>query len=306
MSIIFALSTTYYEILHWFTNFGQGLTMLALLLTFVFLQKSLKQNSKIFYYLSVASSFFIPMNFSMGFLGIFFITLYLFFGEERMKTKTTKEKILILLPYIGAWFFFLCIYLAFSYTAIINKPATAPTISFNILTIIGYILIGFLGIVIKTAGFNILIFPYTTVSAILFILLFFWVLIFSLFYFTLNSRRKRIPLAAKNGVAIFALGSITLCYMSLAVTRSSLGVEAFLNWGRYHYLPYFFAMIFLGAIYNHGMEIFGQFLSKKRVKALIALILILFVINNFFLIRQKAESVIRTEGLIHRSSKLAV
>src|SRR3989338_3179463 len=79
LSIIFALSTTYYEILHWFTNFGQGLTMLALLLTFVFLQKSLKQNSKIFYYLSVASSFFIPMNFSMGFLGIFFITLYLFF-----------------------------------------------------------------------------------------------------------------------------------------------------------------------------------------------------------------------------------
>ncbi|MBI5700265.1 hypothetical protein HZC34_00245 [Candidatus Saganbacteria bacterium] len=146
-----------------------------------------------------------------------------------------------------------------------------------------------------------LVFPYTTGFAVLLttISLLFGFLL--LLYFFLNKKSDRIAVFSKNPIASFSLISIFACYLVLALGRASLEPEAFLNWGRYHYIPMFFLTILLGAIFPKILDIFGKIFDRGRLRVFFVIIFIFFLMTQFVLLRQKAQSPVRTEGRINSS-----
>lgn len=304
--LFFALNTTYFEILHWFTNFSQALTFFFLLLTLFALHYYIKKGRIFLYWGAVVASFFIPMNFSMGFLSIIFIPLYYFLVvKKRFFKDEAKKDLLFLMPFFAVWLLYLFVYLIFALPFILNRAATGPATTFNVGIVSTYILLGFIGFFVKNVGFSMLVFPYTTGLAILLTFLFVFFLMFFMFYIVLNGARKRTPLF-KDSISMYALLCMFFCYFVLAFGRASLGVEAFLSWGRYHYLPMFFFVIFLGAIFPQAMEIFSKIFNRNRVKLFLMFLLLIFLINQFILIRQKSEASIRTEGFLPSGVTIAL
>lgn len=287
--LFFGLNTVYFEILHWFTTFSQALMLCFLLSTLLLLHLGQKKQDKRLYYLSLFTSFFIPMNFSLGFLGIIFIYAY-------NKLIIDKEiRIFKLYPYIFVWLTYLAIYLSFTLNQILTK-STATSV--NIGTAIQYLFLGFVGMSIKLLGFSILVFPFSTGISVLLTLLLLFFVVFFFMYFMLNNKNARIGVFKNGEVCIFAFSGMFLSYALIAVSRTALSADSFLNWGRYHYLPMMFFTILLGAIIPQILGILALIYSRRRVIVLFAIILIMFLANHFILIRQKSESAVRTEGAI--------
>ena len=235
LALFFALNTTYYEVLHWFSSVNFSLVLFFLVGTLFLFHKAFMDKSKKMYILSLITSFFVPMNFSMGFLGIVFLFLYSFWG---LKDKgSLSEKIKRVLPYFFVWIVYLVFYLIFSLQSILNKPETAPDLTFNLIKILSLSFLGFLGMLLKLFGFNFpLVFPYTIGLTILLIFVSLVFALFSFLYFVLNKKFERIPFFAKSKMILFAFTSIFLCYVVLGITRGSLGAGSIMGWGRYHYL----------------------------------------------------------------------
>ncbi|MBI5700906.1 hypothetical protein HZC34_03540 [Candidatus Saganbacteria bacterium] len=295
LTLFYALNTAYFEILHWPSALGQAYPFLAILATFLLLHHSAIKKKKGFYFASIAVSFFMPMNYMSGFLGIVFIFLYYFLVLD--KEKALKEKILFFLPYVLVWLSYLAVYLTFSLSNLLS-PGTAPHLTFDAGRLASYAVFGFLGLVFKNLGFSTLVFPYTTGMAafLAFMLAFF--LLFIFLYFILNKKEDRIPLLKERGLIAFSSTSIIICYIALAVGRAAIEADAFLNWGRYHYLPMFFFTLFLGAMIPQFIGIFSKLFDRKRFKIFMAIIFMIFLLNQFILIRQKSESPIRIEGAL--------
>lgn len=289
LTLFFGLNTAYFEILHWFTIFSQALVMFFLLSTLLLLHISQEKKDKRLFYMALASSFFIPMNFSLGFLGIIFIALYNYFIID---LKSRKFNIL---PFFIVWAVYLVIYLYFTLHLILTKSSA---VSINIANALQFTFFGFFGLLIKLLGFSALIFPYTTGIAIFLSIALFFFVVFFLLYFVLNSRKSRIAFFKEWRISLFAFLGMFLSYSMIAAGRTSLSADAFFNWGRYHYIPMLFLTILIGAIIPQIIEILSLVYSKKRVKAMLIILLILLLVNHFILIRQKSESTIRLEGIV--------
>ena len=294
LTLFFALNVTYFEVLHWFVNLSQALMLMFLIITLVLMHRSVDEDNKKLYYWSLFTSFFIPMNFSMGFLGIFFVVTYYFLI---LKGKLL-DGIRFLAPYLYVWALYLVTFLTFSLYSIMHKPATAPKLTFDATKLVFYFVLGFVGLFIRNLGYSMLVFPYTTGLAVLFTIIFVVFLFFLLFYYILNPAKQRKPLLWGSGIIAFSLMGIFVCYAILAVGRSSLEPFSFISWGRYHYLPMFFFTILLGAVAPRFFGIFSGIFNEKRLKALVILLFIGMLMTHFVLIRQKSFSPVRTEGLI--------
>ncbi|OGC16133.1 hypothetical protein A3J90_03455 [candidate division WOR-1 bacterium RIFOXYC2_FULL_37_10] len=299
LALYFSLNTVYFEILHWFSGLGQSFSFLPLLLTLIFLHRGVLESNKKFLAISVITSFFIPMHYSMGFTGIGFIFLYYLFVLNKYKEiGGFKRGIIFFLPYVFAWLLFFVVYLIFALPVLLNQPDTAPSLTFNVNSVLAYTLLGFTGLLVKNLGYSILVFPYTTGLAVL--LTFFFIVFFMmmLLYFFLTPQKNRIALFFNRNLAIFSFITMFFCYSLLAFARASLGVEAFLSWGRYHYFPMFSFTILLGAVIPQVINIFSKLFDRRRFKIFLVVIFILFLMTHFILIRQKSESPIRTEGAL--------
>jgi len=295
LSLFFALNTTYFEILHWFTNFSQALTFFFLLITLILLHRSFLEGKRMLFWASVLTSFFIPMNFSMGFLGIVFIALYYILI---LSQNTGRRLFSSLWPYFLSWFVYLIIYLIFTLPSILHKPATAPAVTFKAGQVFLYTLLGFTGLLVKNLGFSLQVFPYSTILAIILAVLVFFFTFFLILYLILNPQKERTTLFGNWKIAAFSLMNMILCYVVLALGRASLGAEAFLSWGRYHYLPMFFLTLLMGTFLFKFIEIFSRIFKQRRFILFLAILFILFLTMHFMLIRQKSESSIRTEGAV--------
>ena len=89
---------------------------------------------------------------------------------------------------------------------------------------------------------------------------------------------------------------MTSCYLVLAMSRTQVGADAFLSWGRYHYFPILFMTIMFGNMMPSVKEILRKIYSPKRFTVFLWIILIIFFINHIMLIYQKSFSSIRLEG----------
>lgn len=302
LTLFFALNTVYYETLHWFVNTSLAFTMFFLLTTLILLHKSVTEKNKKMYYGSLITSFFIPMNSSFGLLGIIYIISYVvLILKKTAATRLSSSKSFsrrFLIPYFLVWLSFLAIYSVFALPSVLNKPATAPAITFNLGNVFLYVLLGFVGLMIRNFAFSSLVFPYTTGLAVFLAIIFIFFALFLLLYFILNKKKERIAVFGRSPIALFALINMTLCFLVLAFTRSSLGVESFLNWGRYYYFPMLFFTLLLGVVIPQIIEIFSKVFNRDRFKVFLVIIFVVFIATHFVLLRQKAESPIRTEGAL--------
>jgi len=299
LSVFFSLNVVYFEILHWFVNVGQAIMFSFLLITLIFMQKYFERNDKKDYWLSVFFSFFIPMNFSLGFLGIIFIKMYYFFIEKKsLSMKTISNGIRFLSPYFIAWLLSLSLYLYFTFSNLFLDGKTSSRFTFDLLKVFFYFVLGLVGLFVRFLGYSTLVFPYTTAFAAIFTLLLFFLSMFFFFYFLLKNKKSRLPLFWGSGEILFSIFGIFLCYGVLAFLRSSLEPMSFIGWGRYHYLTAFFATILLGAMLPRIINILSIVFDRKRVKIFLALIFISMLLTHFILVRQKSYSPIRSEGAV--------
>jgi len=104
------------------------------------------------------------------------------------------------------------------------------------------------------------------------------------------------PVLGERGIVRFCLISALISYAAVAVTRASLGVDAFLSWGRYHYFPVFFLSILAGNAITPVYGILSKIFNRKRVMIYLALLFAIYLATQLILIRQKSFSSIRLEG----------
>lgn len=296
LTIFFALNTVYFEILHWFSALGQAPTLMALLLTLIFMNNAFSSNDKRAYYMSLFCSFFAPMHFIVGFLSIIFICFYYFLVLNQKFLRNFKDSLKFLLPYILIWIFYVIMYAILAVPQMVGKEATPLT--FEISKIFMFMVVGFSGLLIKNIGFSPLVFPYTTGLAVF--LMFFIIIISAivLLYVALNKTKERQSIFEDKGAAWFAIIGMLLCYFILAVGRASLGIDSIANWGRYHYFTMFFLTILMGSFILQFLNIFSKIFNRNRMKILLFIIFAVFLLTHFMLIRQKSESLIRTEGYV--------
>ena len=305
-TLIWSLNSVYYEVLHWFIVINTALSVTFLMLALIFMCRFFENKNRKDYFISILASFFIPMNFSLGILGVGFIVLF-YYGviKKSFTLSKLKEDLKFLWPYLAVWVFFLVIYYFTIYlpvtTAQIDKNFV---INLNPQVILQFVTMGFLGTVIKSLALNILSHSVALLLGILLLLnLLFWLSFFAL-YFILNRKENRTALLGDYGIALFALGGALLSYAVLALARSFVTADALLNWGRYHYFPYFFLCIQLGNFLPAAGQILSKIFNPRRIKIYAGIFLIVFLLIHLITIHHKAFSLIRTEGLLENSQKI--
>jgi magnesium-transporting ATPase (P-type) len=247
------------------------------------------------------------MNFSLGLLGIFFIVFY-YLGviKKTFSFKRCKEYAAFLLPYLMAWLLFAVIYY---FLVIVPRSAphsgTTLTLNLNLLTMAQFILMAFLGTISKSLALSIFSHPQALLLGILLLLNLIFLVYLLCLYFILNKRRARISLLNDWGVAFFSLGGALLSYAALSLARSNLTADALLNWGRYHYFPYFFLCIFAGNFLPPLFNILSKIFNPSRLKIFAWVILLIFLLIQLISIREKAFSFIKTEGTILKDQPIA-
>jgi len=288
VAVLFAVNSAYFEVIHWFTIINSAMSLFFLLLTLVLLHRYALEKKDWLLYSSAVSSFFIPVGFSLGLIGIAFIWLYAWLVLK-------LPKIRIAVPYLIAWSVFLVLYGLF--VARVGVVG-AGSLTLDPLKIVQYVFFGYLGAFLKTMGFSVLVAPYTIVLSVLLTIQFVFVGYFLLLYLFLNRREERIAAGGERGILWFCLLSALLCYMAIAVTRSSLGVEAFLSWGRYHYFPILFFSILAGSMARPVFKIFSKVYSPRRLKIFFVILFSLYLMTQLAMIRQKSFSPVRVEGAL--------
>ncbi|MFA4905129.1 MAG: hypothetical protein WC645_01355 [Candidatus Margulisiibacteriota bacterium] len=285
-AVFFAVNSAYFEVIHWFIVINTASSLFFLLATLILLHRYALDKKNWQLWLSLAASFFIPMGFSLGLMGVAFVILYAW-----LVLKLPAIKIAV--KYLAVWLAFLVIYGIFVVGA---GKVGGGSFTFDILRIIQYIFFGFLGAFLKTMGFNIMVFPWSTVLAIILAIQLVFLGYFFVLYFFLNRKEERAPVLGERGIVRFCLLSALISYAAVAVTRSSLGVDAFLSWGRYHYFPVFFLSILAGSAVTPIYNILSKIFNRRRVMIYFILLFALYLATQLILIRQKAFSSIRLEG----------
>ncbi|MBU0687510.1 MAG: hypothetical protein KKB81_06675 [Candidatus Margulisbacteria bacterium] len=301
-TLIFSLNSVYYEVLHWFTVFNTALALFFLLLTLIFMQRYFESKKIKYAVTSVIASFFIPMGFSLGILGLFFIIAY-YYGilKKTFAFKTLKDDVRFLAPYFIVWILFMVIYYFFVYAHLAGSGSSFA-INLNPQIIGQYILMGFLGTVGKSFALSIFSYPLALLLGIL-LLINTIILAYLLFlYFILNPRPDRVSMLNDRGVVFFGAVGLLLSYGVLAAARSFVSTDALLNWGRYHYFPYIFLCILMGNFWPSLAKILEKLFDPKRLRIFASIILILFLLIHLITIRYKAFSIIRTEGNLRRET----
>ena len=285
-AVFFAVNSAYFEVIHWFIVINTASSLFFLLATLILLHRYALDKKNWQLWLSLAASFFIPMGFSLGLVGVAFVILYAWLVLKLPATKVAVK-------YLAVWLAFLVIYGFFVVGA---GKVGGGSFTFDILRILQYIFFGFLGALLKTMGFNIMVFPYSTILAIILAIQLFFLGYFFILYFFLNRKEDRMPVLGERGIVRFCLISALISYAAVAVTRSSLGVDAFLSWGRYHYFPVFFLSILAGSAITPIYNIFKKVFNPKRVTIYFILLFVIYLATQLILIRQKSFSSIRLEG----------
>ena len=287
-AVFFAANSAYFEVIHWFIVINTASSLFFLLATLILLHRYAIDKKNWQLWLSLAASFFIPMGFSLGLIGIAFVILY---AWQVLRLPTIK----IAVKYLAVWLAFLVIYGIFVVGA---GRVGGGSFTLDILRIIQYISFGFLGAFLKTMGFTMMVFPYSTILAIILTIQMLFLGYFFVLYFFLNCKEERAPVLGEREIVRFCLISALISYAAVAVTRSSLGVDAFLSWGRYHYFPVFFLSILAGNAVTPIYNILGKIFNRKRVMIYFILLFAIYLATQLILIRQKAFSSIRLEGSI--------
>lgn len=303
-TLLFALSSVYYEVLHWFTVINTALSLFFLLITLLYLHRFFETKIRKYYFISIISSFFIPMNFSLGILGIAFIVLY-YFGilKGSFSLRTLKEDLILLAPYLVVWLLFLVIYYLLVYLPLARlNIAKNFAINLSPQVALRFIVLGLVGTITKSLALHILSHSLALLLGIILLLVLLFFTFLLILYFILNSNRERIRLLEDRGVALFAIGGALLSYGILAVARSFVEADALLNWGRYHYFPYFFICILIGAFLPSFAKVLEKFFNPRRLKIFGIVILVIFLAIQLITIRHKAFSLIRTEGILIKDS----
>jgi|GEM_PF-2866631 len=287
-AIFFSLNSSFYEVLHWFIVVNTSMSFLFLLLSLVFLHRYSNEKKTWMYVVSLVSSFFIPMGFTLGILGIAFIYLYAWFI---LKIRSIK----IYAPYILPFLFFAAFYVTF---VVLAGHSRTGVYSMNILDIAQYVLMGFFGAWFKSMGFSIAATPQTTILSGLLALQLIFVCYFLLFYFFLNRKDERVQILGDRNIMWFCLISAALCYAAIGIGRSQLSKDVFLYWGRYQYFPVAFLSILIGNAALPIFQVFAKIFNRRRLFVFFAVLFIFFLIIQFAVIRQKSLSSFRTEGAL--------
>jgi len=293
-AVFFAVNSAYFEVIHWFVVINTASSLFFLLATLIMLHRYALDKKNWQLWLSLAASFFIPMGFSLGLVGIAFVILYAW-----LVLKLPAIKIAV--KYLAVWLLFLAIYGIFVMGA---GRVGGGSFTFDILRILQYIFFGFLGAFLKTMGFNVMVFPYSTVLAIILTIQLFFLGYFFVLYFFLNRKEDRMPVLGERGIVRFCLLSALISYAAVAVTRSSLGVDAFLSWGRYHYFPVFFLSILAGCAVTPIFNILSKVFNRRRLMIYFILLFVIYLATQLILIRQKSFSSIRLEGSLPKLEAL--
>jgi len=287
-AIFFAVNSSYFEVLHWFVVLNTALSLLFFLLSLVFLHRYSLEKKKWMFVISLISSFFIPMGFSLGLLGIVFIFLYAWFA---LKIRDIK----IFASYLIVWLLFIVFYVIFVVAA---GHSRTEVLSFNILEIVQYVFVGFFGAWFKTMGFSITVAPSTLLLSAVFALQMIFVGYFLILYFFLNKKDERIEALGNRGLLWFCLFGAALSYAAVAIGRSHLSKDVFLYWGRYQFFPIFFLSILLGNAALPIFNIFKKVFNARRLFIFFTILFSLYLILQFAVIRQKAFSSYRIEGAL--------
>ncbi|OGC04791.1 hypothetical protein A2276_02365 [candidate division WOR-1 bacterium RIFOXYA12_FULL_43_27] len=296
LAVFFLSNSAYYEVIHMISNFSMASSLMFLQISLIFLHLYVQNGNKKLLWISLVSSFFIPMNFSLGLVGIVFIAMYYFLVLRQARIR-------ILAFYVVPWLSFLTLWLIFVYpTAIAAKTGMAA----NYANVLPNILSGFGGFLFKSLGIGILMQPFNIWVAgfLLFNLIVFGFLL--LLYFILNPKNGRGRIVHDRGIAWFSFLGALISYGAIAVARTDLPSSVFLDWGRYQFFSVFFLTIFMGNLILPLILAFSSLFNKDRLKYYFLFLFVLYLLGQFMTIRVKAESPVRTEGLIPNQIEIPV
>ncbi len=294
LTLIWGISSVYYEVLHWISASPTALTLIFFQLSLILLHKAVKEKKPHLKKWSVLFSFFIPMNFSLGLTGVFFIVLYyLLILKQKFEIKK-------LAPYFLAWLLFLAFFYLSVYSPFFvmqnQPPITAKTNLSNSLQII---LLSLFGLIQKSLGLTVWGDPLNMIIGFILGFNFVMGLYFIILYLLLNQKKERIPLSYSKSIALFSMLGIFIGYLAVSLSRTNLETAAsFLRWGRYHYFPYFFACLFLGNFGLGFLQILGKTFNAKKIRWFFILLVVLYLIQHITTISSSARSIIRLEGNI--------
>ncbi|NQU18372.1 MAG: hypothetical protein HQ564_09955 [Candidatus Saganbacteria bacterium] len=296
LAVLFLSNSAYFEMLHWFTLLSYALPLLFLQISLIFLHLYMNENKKSYLFTSVACSFFIPMNNSIGFVGILFIFLYFYtIIKKRVKISELSKDFKLLWPYLAVWFFFMLPYFFLIYPQTASGSAKMLA---DYSKVLPNILSGVAGFLIKSWGISILMRPINIWVAGFLIFNFLVFIVFLPLYFLLNPKPERGRVLHDRGIALFSGLGALLSYGAIAVARTDLPSSAFMDWGRYQFFSVFFLIIFIGNMLPSLITVFSSVFNKQRFKYYLLFLFILYLVGQFVMIRVKSESPIRTEGLI--------
>lgn len=298
LAVFFLSNSVYFEVLHWFILLCTAMGLMFLQITLILLHKYEEKKKKEYLILSALASFFIPMNFSLGIIGIVFILLYYFLViKKSYRIAILKKALPVFIPYFIAWAVFMVLYYFFVVTKLAAKGLSMGLLDI-ILKVFERVAAGFAGFVTKTLGLEIFLHP---INIWIGAWLWFNVIVFAfmlVLYFFLNRKGGRIALLNDHKLALFAFGSAFISYAVIALGRVNESPEFFLNYGRYQFFAAFFLVIFLGNLMPSLIKIFSGIFNPKRFKIYLMILFCLYLIGQLMIIREKALSGIRTEGLI--------
>lgn len=305
LAVLVLANSTYYEVIHWFILLCTALSFMFLQISLLCLHLYIEKEEKKLLIVSVISSFFIPMNFSLGIIGIFFIFLYYFcIINKGFRIREIKDYFKLLWPYVVAWFLYLIIYLLFSHNS--TFVSGKGILAFNFSDSFANVLSGFGGFFIKSLGFGLLMQPLNIWVAGILLFNLVCLAFFLILYFSLNPKKERERILHDRGIALYSFLGAFISYLVIAVARTDLSSGVFLNWGRYQFFSVFFLTIFVGNMLPSLISIFSNIFNKQRFKAYIVILFILFLVGQFVMIRAKASSPIRTEGLVPQQIEVPI
>ncbi len=303
LAILVLSNSTYYEVIHWFTLLCTALSFMFLQVSLVFLHLYVEHRERKLLLISAISSFFIPMNFSLGIIGIAFIFLYYFcIINKGFRFKEIKEYFKLLWPWGLAWISYLIVYFIFSHSS--GFKAGRGLFAFNLSNAFSNVLSGFGGFFIKSLGIGLLMQPLNIWVAGFLIFNLIGLAFFLILYFSLNPRKERGRVLHDRGIALYSFLGAFISYLVIAVARTDLSSGVFLNWGRYQFFSVFFLTIFIGNMLPSLITLFSKIFNKKRFKIYLTILFILFLVGQFVVIRAKAHSPIRTEGNLFEGTSL--
>jgi hypothetical protein len=304
-AVLFGVNYTLFSTLHWFILLCTIWTLFFLLLTLLLFHHSCETKSKPAYWAAVFSSFFISMNYSLGILGIVIIVLYyLFIIKKRFPWTVAEwiEDVKILFPFGIAWLSYMIIYYFSTYQQVLASRGGRTGFDLQLGVILEFVLVGFVGALIKTLGLDFFDSgPFNLLFGLFLTFAFLGLIGRILIYYLFNIGKKRIKFFKNGNVLWFSMIGIFLCYGVCAMTRSWGGMQSFSMASRYHYWPIFFMTLIFISLVPSIVAILETRINPRRLKTFLIVLFVVYVFHHMLLINNRAFSTIRTEGRIEKN-----